>query len=97
MQEKLAKGNYHQEKERIERREFKLLLALIHKLKTAAASTRANMKWIAQAWYWLYPKSPMFVDSTVFEYYHRTVERKQHWSERTDLKLQQKMPYSPCQ
>jgi len=32
-----TKGNYHQEKERIERREFKLLLALIYKLKTAAA------------------------------------------------------------
>jgi hypothetical protein len=37
VQDKLEKGNYHQEKERIERREFKLLLALIHKLKTAAA------------------------------------------------------------
>jgi hypothetical protein len=37
MQEKLIRGNYHQEKERIERREFKLLLSLIHKLKTATA------------------------------------------------------------
>jgi hypothetical protein len=55
------------------------------------------MKRIVQVWRWLYPSPPMWVDSTVFEYYHRTVERKQHWSERTDLKLQQKMPYSPCQ
>jgi len=35
--EKLERGGYHQEKERVELREFKLLLALIHKLKSAAA------------------------------------------------------------
>ena len=29
----------------------------------------------------------MYVDSTVLDYYHRTVERKLHWSERPDLQF----------
>lgn len=50
----------------------------------------------ARAWEFLYPKPDMFVDSTAVEYYHRSVERQMHWSERTDLKLQQRRPYFPC-
>ena len=39
MQDRISDSRYtyQKEKERVERREFQLLLALIHKLKTAAA------------------------------------------------------------
>jgi len=50
---------------------------------------------IVKVWFWLYPKPKMVVDSTVFDYHHRTVERTLHWSERTDLKLQKQVPYFP--
>ncbi len=54
------------------------------------------MKMLSRIWLWFYPKPPMLVDSTAAEYYHRSVERQLHWSERTDLKLQRKRVYAPC-
>lgn len=33
----VERSKYHREKEKVERREFQLLMALIHKLKTTAA------------------------------------------------------------
>lgn len=55
------------------------------------------MKIVAKIWLWLYPRPAMFVDSTYIDYYHRSVERKMHWSERTDLKPAKKFPLYPCQ
>lgn len=54
------------------------------------------MNFLLRIWRWLYPLPVMTVDSTFIDYYHRSVERKMHWSERTDLKAKLKIPYSPC-
>lgn len=54
------------------------------------------VRFLVRVWYFLYPMPNMFVDSTAVEYYHRSVERQLHWSERTDLKLQKNHPYFPC-
>jgi hypothetical protein len=54
------------------------------------------MIFFLRLWHWLYPSPKMYVDSTVIDYYHRTVERKMHWSERTDLKGKNSILYAPC-
>lgn len=47
-------------------------------------------------WRFIYPLPDMHVDARVFDYYHRSVERQLHWSERTDLKVTNTIPHAPC-